>query len=240
MWLLIRQKKKKIIRNFDQRWKGNVNVRTSRYLYLFRSEHHYERRDRVRGAIYSVEVSNYPFSLSTTLLSLYDRMFLWITESRYMIARTFEPDFSKENSVWPKNPASRSIYILYIYILYIYIPFVRGKRTESLYWNCKPMFAHKKYKRLAHISSHRARYNSPLTHARIPFFFFTDQIVKRNIVARTPWTKVIDRQDGNFNECKSRFESVDDKIKNSTGVLRVYFFLFFPFFFSHYELSLRH
>lgn len=63
-------------------------------------------------------------------------------------------------------------YIYSIYIYYIYIPFVRGKRTESLYWNCKPMFAHKKYKRLAHISSHRARYNSPLTHARIPFFFF--------------------------------------------------------------------
>lgn len=34
------------------------------------------------------------------------------------------------------------------------------------------MFSHKKYERLAHISNHRARYNSPLTHARILFFSF--------------------------------------------------------------------
>lgn len=117
LWLL--RQIKKIIQNFDQKWKGNVNVPTC--WHLFRSEHHYEKSDRARGAIYSVEVSNYPFSLSTTLLSLYDRMFLWITESRYMIVRTFEPDFSKENSVWPKNPASRSIYTyIYIYIFRSY------------------------------------------------------------------------------------------------------------------------
>ena len=64
-----------------------------------------------RGAIHAVEVCKYPFLYRPLVIPLRS-VFLWITFSsveRYMIARAFELDFSKENSVWPKNLASRAV-----------------------------------------------------------------------------------------------------------------------------------